>query len=230
MLGRLVSLMLALLTLGQGALDAYVEEMNLGGNLFLVNRTFSISSSYVPPDLVIPKVKGANRNVRMRREAAEALEKLFQAAKDESGFELIAISGYRSYGKQKAIFERNVAQKGRKAALRFSAPPGCSEHQLGLAMDLGCKGSASLTGGFGQTLEGVWVRENCHRFGFIIRYKAEWEDVTGYMDEPWHIRYVGVEHAARIRQADIPLEHYIAQLRQARLSLLNEKEGFPSND
>ena len=214
MAAKLLSLLLMLLSLPQAGLNAYVDDMSLGGNLFLVNRQYAITSAYVPNDLVVPQVQGGGESTMLRAEAAAALEKMFQAAQEEQGFGLIAISGYRSYGKQAAIHERKVASVGKKAALRVSAPPGCSEHQLGLAMDLGCKGSTGLTAKFGETPEGIWVAENCHRFGFIIRYKAEWEDITGYMYEPWHIRYVGAEHAARIHELDIPFEYYIAQLRQ----------------
>ena len=83
-------------------------------------------------------------------------------------------------------------------------------------MDLGCKRNSSLTESFGNTDEGAWVRENCARFGFIIRYKAEWTETTGYSYEPWHVRYVGEEHAQRIAEMDIPLEDYITQLRRAK--------------
>jgi len=95
------------------------------------------------------------------------------------------------------------------------APPGASEHQLGLAMDLGRKGKTNLNAAFGSSEEGAWVRDHAHEFGFIIRYKADWSDITGYADEPWHIRYVGRDHAGRIHELDIPLEHYIEQLRLA---------------
>lgn len=219
MLTKLLSLLLTLMALGQGAVEAYVNEMSLGGNLFLVNRTYSIGADYKPEDLVIPRVQGGNDTTMLRREAAQALEEMFSAARNEEGYILIAVSGYRSYGKQSAIHERKIQTVGKKQALRISAPPGCSEHQLGLAMDLGCKRSTGLTGSFGSTPEGQWVAANCWRFGFIIRYKAEWEEVTGYMYEPWHIRYVGRAHAERISQMDIPFEQYIALLRQARDTL-----------
>ena len=224
MLAKLTALLLMLLSLGQGTLNGYVEEMNLGGTLFLVNRDYAISSKYVPGDLTKPKVKGAGEHTMLRQEAARALEELFAAAKAEKNFDLLAISGFRSYGMQKAIHARKVREAGKKAALRVSAPPGCSEHQLGLAMDIGCPSSPHLTESFGATPEGIWVAANCHRFGFIIRYKAEWEDITGYAYEPWHIRYVGKEHAARIHEMDIPFEYYVAQLREARLALLTEEE------
>ena len=114
---------------------------------------------------------------------------------------------------------------GKTKALLLVAPPGASEHQLGLAMDLGSKKNTSLTESFFDTAEGKWVAENCHRFGFIIRYKEEWTDITGYAYEPWHVRYVGPEHAARIHELDIPFETYVAQLRQARYALLGAQEG-----
>jgi len=224
MAAKLLSLLLTLLSLGWGAVEGYVDEMSLGGNLLLVNREYAIASDYVPGDLVKPNVRGTGEHAMMRAEAAAALEEMFAAAQEEAGYQLLPISGFRSYGRQASIHERKIKSVGRKAALRVSAPPGCSEHQLGLAMDLGCKGKTGLTASFGDTPEGRWVAENCWRFGFIIRYKAEWEEVTGYMYEPWHVRYVGREHAQRIFEMDIPLEYYIAQLRQARLALAEQKE------
>ena len=221
MLSKLLSLMLTLLSLGTAAVDAYVNEACLGGNLFLVNRDFPISADYVPGDLVKPNVLGGNESTMLRAEAAGALEELFDAAQEE-GYLLVAVSGYRSYGQQSAIHQRKVEAVGKKEALRVSAPAGCSEHQLGLAMDIGRKKNTSLSKSFGDSPEGQWVAENCWRFGFIIRYKAEWEEITGYMYEPWHIRYVGRDHAARIYELDIPFEYYIAQLRAARAALAGE--------
>lgn len=221
MLAKLLSLMLTLLSLGTAAVDAYVNEACLGGNLFLVNRDYAITADYVPNDLVKPNVLGGNESTMLRAEAARALEELFAAAKEE-GHNLIAVSGYRSYGQQSSIHQRKVQSVGKKEALRVSAPAGCSEHQLGLAMDIGRKTNANLSKSFGDSPEGRWVAENCHRFGFIIRYKAEWEEITGYMYEPWHLRYVGKDHAARIYELDIPFEYYVGQLRAARAALAGE--------
>ena len=206
MAAKLLSLLLSLLLLGQGTVNQYAEEMSLGGNLFLVNRQYMITEDYVPNDLVRPNVASTYSNIKMRAEAAAALEEMFQAAKEEAGYTLMAISGYRSYGKQSAIFDRKVKNAGRKEAVLLVALPGASEHQLGLAMDLGCKKNSYLNEAFGDTPEGQWVNENGHRFGFIIRYKKEWTEITGYAFEPWHVRYVGKEHAARIHELDIPLE------------------------
>ena len=224
MAAKLLSLLLSLLLLGQGTVNQYAEEMSLGGNLFLVNRQYMITEDYVPNDLVRPNVASTYSNIKMRAEAAAALEEMFQAAKEEAGYTLMAISGYRSYGKQSAIFDRKVKNAGRKEAVLLVALPGASEHQLGLAMDLGCKKNSYLNEAFGDTPEGQWVNENGHRFGFIIRYKKEWTEITGYAFEPWHVRYVGKEHAARIHELDIPLEYYIAQLREAQYALVSGKE------
>ena len=225
MAAKLLALLMMLLSLGQDTMNAYVDEMNLGGYLFLVNREYTLSSDYVPQDLVKPKVQANNNNILLRADAAAALEEMFQAAKDEQGLSLVAVSGYRSYGKQSVIFSNKVKKVGKTKAMLLVAPPGASEHQLGLAMDLGSKKNTSLTESFFNTPEGKWVAENCHRFGFIIRYKEEWTDITGYAYEPWHVRYVGKEHAARIHELDIPFETYVAQLRQARYALLGAQEG-----
>ena len=222
MLSKLLSLLLTLLSLGQTAVESYVNEASLGGNLFLVNRDYIISADYVPNDLVKPNVLGGSESTMLRAEAAAALEEMFNAAKEEEGYLLVAVSGYRSYGKQASIHRRKIQTVGKKEALRVSAPAGCSEHQLGLAMDVGRKKNTNLNKSFGDSPEGQWVAENAHRFGFIIRYKAEWEEVTGYMYEPWHIRYVGKDHAARIYELDIPFEYYVAQLRAAQAALAGE--------
>ncbi|NLZ89769.1 MAG: M15 family metallopeptidase [Clostridiales bacterium] len=216
MLTKLMATAALIAALGQFTVDAYVEKTSLGGMLYLVNTEYTLSADYVPPDLVRPRVRTDYGNLLMRSEAAKALEELFQAAKDEEGFILEAVSGYRSYGKQRAIYQRKIQSTGDKAkASLLVAPPGASEHQLGLAMDIGRKGGSGLTARFGDTREGQWVAQNAHRFGYIIRYKEEWTAITGYAYEPWHIRYVGKEHAGRLFELDIPLDTYVAMLSEA---------------
>ena len=216
MLQKLFSLLMILVSLGSGTLREYADQMNLGGYLFLVNRDYPLTADYVPQDLVMPDVKRVSEAVLLRKDAAAGLEGLFAAARDEKGYVLVAVSGYRSYSTQNAIFARKVESVGWQKAMLLVAPPGCSEHQLGLAMDIGTSRDHSLTFAFGKTDEGMWVAENCWRFGFIIRYKDEWTDVTGYSYEPWHLRYVGAEHARRIHESGIPFEYYIEQLKEAQ--------------
>lgn len=169
-----------------------------------VNRSSQLPSDYKPTDLVLPNVKGANSSssLYMRKEAAGVLEELFKAAKDE-GYDLYALSGYRSYSVQKSIYNPYSG---------YSAPPGASEHQLGLAMDVTlAKYNSKLYVEFGNTNEGVWLKENAHKYGFIIRYLEGKEDITGYNYEPWHIRYLGVELATELKEKGITLEEYYGE-------------------
>ena len=200
------------LSLGQETIRQYEDQLSLGGTLFLVNKEYMIGADYVPDDLVMPDVRKSSSSVLMRKEAAAALEEMFAAAQEEK-ITLVAVSGYRSYGTQKAIYNRRRKAAGKAHVDRFVAVPGASEHQLGLAMDVSRTKTSGLKASFGKTKEGIWLAENCCRFGFILRYREEWEDVTGYGYEPWHIRYVGVEHALRIKELDIPLEEYVEALR-----------------
>ncbi len=224
MLKKIFVLLSLFLTLSQSALNTYSDQTALGGNLFLVNRTYRISPDYIPNDLVMPNVSRATSSVLMRKEAAEHLELLFQAAKEERLY-LTCISGYRSYQTQNIIYNRKLKKVGKERANLYVALPGASEHQLGLAMDIDKKGGSGLNGSFGKTKEGAWIRENCHKFGFILRYKEEWTDITGYAYEPWHIRYVGEEHAKTIYEMDMPFETYIQTLSQAHRAVTSaEKE------
>lgn len=226
MLSKLMSLMMVFLSLSQASLGHAVEQTGIGGTLFLVNRDYPLSRDYEPSDLVTPDVLCAYQGITLRAEAAKALEQLFQAAEDEEGYRLMAISGYRSYGRQQAIYGRKIERTGSaKKAQLLVAPPGTSEHQLGLAMDVGRKSKQNLHFSFGDSKEGKWLAENAHRFGFIIRYLKEWTEITGYAYEPWHIRYVGVEHAKRIYELNIPLETYVQALFEAKMKMLMGEEA-----
>lgn len=209
-LEKIIAVIALSVTLLDGSLDAAMPDKNIDGSVFLINRQHSISKRYVPSDLRKAETYGVSQ--QMRTEAATALEQLFEAAK-EAGVPLSTVSGYRSYSKQATIYQRKVDSIGRKAADRISARPGTSEHQLGLAMDIAKKGASSLTTAFANTPQGQWVMENAHRYGFIIRYLKDYEDVTGYSYEPWHIRYVGVEQATAIYESGLPMELYMSGYR-----------------
>ena len=178
----------------------------------LVNKLNQLPQEYVPEDLVIPNVKfsfsGDNPKKYMREEAARALEQMFQGAK-ENGYRIYALSGYRSYEKQKSLYTNYVSQYGQASADQFSAQPGKSEHQTGLAMDVTSESVGfELVGEFGETDEGKWLAENAHIYGFILRYPSDKTDITGYMYEPWHFRYVGVSLAQEIYRTKLSLEEY----------------------
>ena len=162
---------------------------------------------------------------RMRDEAAAALEEMFAACKEETGVTLISVSGYRSWASQNNIYSRKLRQvrKDVAKAQEYVAPPGASEHQLGVAMDVGQKHQINLEVSFGKTEGGKWCRENCWRFGFILRYDETWEEITGYKFEPWHFRYVGKEYAKEIHEANEPLETWLIGYRVKTLQRLIEK-------
>ena len=169
-----------------------------------VNKNRTLSSDYKPEDLVLPNVRTMNskNSLYMREEAARALEALFNAAEEE-GLYLYAVSGYRSYRTQKSIYNPYSG---------YSAPPGASEHQLGLAMDITlAEYGGKLYVKFGQSEEGVWVKENAHKYGFIIRYLEGKEDITGYNYEPWHLRYLGINLATELYERGITLEEYYGE-------------------
>lgn len=184
------------------------------GLLCVANRQNRLSANYTPVDLVTPNVptrkKSLQEKIQLRSEAAQALETMFRAAEMESGLILFAVSGYRSYGIQQLNFSQKMASvEGNKdKAMRTVAPPGSSEHQLGLAMDIQSNRFFQLNQVFSETEEGKWLEENAHKFGFILRYKKEWRATTGYAFEPWHFRYVGVAHARAIKALNLPLEVY----------------------
>lgn len=133
------------------------------------------------------------------------------------------MSGYRSVGRQKALFARKVQsflnegfpqEEAEKQAAQWVARPGTSEHNLGLAADIVSAGWYSshddLTADFDQTPEFAWLRDNCAAYGFVLRYPKGKESVTGVTYEPWHYRYIGKEAAADLTARGLTLEEYWA--------------------
>lgn len=150
---------------------------------------------YEPEDLVEVPVEYTNEPL-LRQEASDAVVAMFQAALDEAGLELASNSAYRSYSSQENVYDGDDLTTAR---------PGYSEHQTGLTIDIGpISGECSLEECFGETPEGIWLRDNAWRFGFILRYPADQTAVTGYTFEPWHFRYVGTELAAEMRETGVP--------------------------
>lgn len=176
----------------------------------LVNKQNSLDKDY-KPKTVTPNVS-SNNSVPVRYDIVESVEKLFSDSK-KAGLSLILVSGYRSYETQSSIYNNNVKNKGETWTSQFSAKPGQSEHQTGLALDIS---STSQGGGlyqsFGETEEGQWLKENCAKYGFILRFLEGKEDITGYTYEPWHFRYVGVEVAKYIMENNLTFEEYLLSL------------------
>ncbi|RHB51977.1 D-alanyl-D-alanine carboxypeptidase family protein [Exiguobacterium sp. AM39-5BH] len=184
--------------------------------LILVNKQVALSADYKPSDLVTANIDfvdtATGERKMLRKEAAQAIEKLMAGAKT-AGIDLKGTSAFRSYEYQVQLFNNYVAKDGKEQAMKYSAPPGHSEHQTGLAIDVS---SASvgyqLTQSLEQTKEGKWLADNAHTYGFIVRYQRAFEKETGYMYEPWHLRYIGVEHATNVHKTNVPYERYLKQL------------------
>lgn len=178
----------------------------------LVNRDYKLTEEYIPDDLVVPDVRFTfsyyDDKKLMRKEAADALKKLFDAG-DAEGVRLYGVSAYRSYTRQYTIYATNLITKGVNHTNRYSAAPGASEHQTGLVIDVSSDSAGqALEEVFGTTKEGIWLAANAYRFGFIIRYPKDLEDLTGYYYEPWHIRYVGTELASYLYDNNLTLDEY----------------------
>ena len=159
--------------------------------LYLIDKKHSVSQNYVPKDLKSVKnndLWNVSRNdLSLRPESYAALEKLSEAALKD-GIKLMVSSTYRSYKYQEGLFNRYVKQDGLELAERYSARPGTSQHQLGCAVDFG-----SITDDWGDTKMGKWVYKNAAEYGWSLSFPRDYEDVTGYMWECWHFRYIGVE-------------------------------------
>ena len=158
---------------------------------YLIDKKHSVGSDYVPRDLM--PVKGnelwnvSRNDLSLRPEAYAALEDLSRAALND-GIKLLVSSTYRSYQYQEGLFNRYVKQDGLELAERYSARPGTSQHQLGVAIDFG-----SITDDWGDTKMGKWVYDHAADFGWSLSFPQGYEDVTGYMWECWHFRYIGKE-------------------------------------
>ena len=179
----------------------------------LVNRHFKLPEDFSPGDLSVINAINTyglpNMWITMRQSAARALEDLLAAA-ELDGHTIIIISGYRSYQTQAGIHNNAIMSSGEEEARRFSARPGHSEHQLGLAVDLSTFGlGGHLSSTFSSTPEGAWVADNAHNFGFIVRYPQDRESDTGFIYEPWHLRYVGVEIATAMFGSGLVLEEFL---------------------
>jgi zinc D-Ala-D-Ala carboxypeptidase len=200
------------------AVDGKQVIQNPANILALVNKEFALGE-YKPEDLVRPNVPFVFGNQELekayiREEAARALEQMFAAAKSQQIF-LTAISGYRSYDYQQMLLNREIEQFGKEKAVMAVAPPGQSEHQSGLAMDISSKSNEfQVNIEFGQTKEGKWLAENAYKYGFILRYPEDKVDITKYQYEPWHFRYVGLEAAKVIHENDWTLEEYFQNVKK----------------
>ena len=151
----------------------------------------------------------ADHDPGVEPEVIEAYTELIDDAAAE-GFDLVIVSGFRSYEDQEAVYDDFVSRLGVEEAELLTLPAGHSEHQSGLAVDIGSVESATIAAiPFGETADYEWMKDVAHEYGFIVRYQEGKEDITGLDYEPWHIRYVGVEAATEIYEEGLVLEEYL---------------------
>lgn len=156
--------------------------------IMMASKSFSLPEDFDP---------GVNE------EALNAFNQMQEDAANE-GLDIYISSSYRSYSDQERIYNGYVEYDGKEAADTYSSRPGYSDHQTGMAFDLN-----SIDDSFGYTAESDWVKDNAHKYGFIIRYPEGKEDITGYQYEPWHIRYIGVEKATEVYESGLCLEEFL---------------------
>ena len=174
--------------------------------LVLVNKNNQLLSNFIPKDLESISLKYSNKDKYLKKEAKIAFEKLSEDASN-LGYRIVAVSAYRDYNYQNELFNYYVKGKGLNYALECSAKPGHSEHQTGLALDV--EGSNKDYDNFENSKEFIWMKNNAHKYGFILRYPKGKEHITGFKYEPWHYRYVGIEVAKYIYENNLTLEEYL---------------------
>lgn len=185
-----------------------VNPNNVQWNLIVVNSSREIPEGYVPQ---LKEILGCGKYLDYR--VAPHYEDMYYAAKKD-GITLTPYSAYRTYERQKNNYNnltnKYMSQYGlsREAAAAKAAtvilPPGTSEHNLGLAMDV-----CNVYDSFAYSKEYAWLQQHAHEYGFILRYTKEKQPITGIVPEPWHWRYVGVEYAKKIKDSGLCLEEYL---------------------
>ena len=179
-----------------------------GSIWWIINKVRPLNpATYAPDDLVVPQVPlrigRGDSEMRLRQEAATALESMVEAASKDM-VNLMLSSGYRSYQLQVAVYNASVQKYGQAGADKQSARPGTSENQTGLAADLEpVTRECELEVCFSNLPEGQWLAANSYKYGFVIRYPVGKESITGYSYQPWHVRYVGIELATELLKQNV---------------------------
>lgn len=181
---------------------------NNNGYITLANKENLLDSKYAPKDLVEMKLRSVVADDELRKEAAEALERMFVEAEND-GYKLYVKSAYRSYSTQNTMYYNRLDKMGYDDEL--VAYPGASDHQTGLGVDVlnyEWTQKDGMNEKFARTEEAQWLAAHCHEFGFVIRYEADKEELTQIKYEPWHLRYVGNEVAQYMYQQHLCLEEF----------------------
>lgn len=175
--------------------------------LMLVNKFNYLDENYAPDDIVKVSVQFAYGDNEIKKEVYEKFRSMYNDAKKE-GLYLIITSSYRDYNFQKELWDSYANQKGDEWADSVSARAGYSEHQTGYTLDI-VTYNANMSS-FEKTDEFKWLQDNAYKYGFILRYPKDKEDITGYSYESWHYRYVGKDVATKIKKLGITFDEYYA--------------------
>lgn len=185
----------------------------------LINAEKRLDAGYTPVNLTYLLGIPNGTEIRLCQDAAVAFSRMHSAMVAD-GMAIIPLSGFRSYEEQVLLYNYNVFQymsqgmtqeEATEVTLRFIAPPGASEHQYGRSIDVTTDGTTQHD--FQETEQGIWIKNHAHEYGFIIRYPSDKEDITGIGYEPWHLRYVGVDHAKYMTEHNLCLEEYIKYIK-----------------
>lgn len=181
--------------------------------LIFVNKENPLPDGFIPENLAnIDGKLSSNQGISVDK---TVLEKYLEMREDalNDDVHMVICSAYRSYNLQSTLYNRYLSTRGEEWTKAHSAYPGTSEHQTGLAMDItSAQMGYGLDKSFEDTKEGIWLKENCANYGFIIRYPDGKEEITGYTYEPWHIRYIGEEYAKIIMAEEITLEEFFNEV------------------
>ncbi|WP_297630802.1 M15 family metallopeptidase [uncultured Clostridium sp.] len=188
-------------------------------NLLLCNKQTLLPKNYEGTNLIESNLPFLSyiTTTKLNAITATNAKEMFESAKKEN-IQLLGASGYRSQSIQKNLFNEKVNSLGFEKASEYSAPPRASEHETGYAIDIVSTTHTKLSESFEKTNAFNWLDKNAHKFGFILRYPKSKESITGYKYEPWHYRYVGVNHAKYIKENNLTLEEYV--------NAINEKISF----
>lgn len=176
-------------------------------NLMLVNKYNYLGEDYSPKDITKVSIQFAYGENEIKKEVYEKFRSMYNAAKKEN-LNLIITSSYRDYKFQKNVWQSYSNQKGEEWADSVAARAGYSEHQTGLALDI-VTYNANMEN-FEKSDEFKWLSKNAYKYGFILRYPKDKEEITGYSYESWHYRYVGVDVATKINELGITFDEYYA--------------------
>lgn len=185
------------------------EDEIYRGDLLLINSETPVTKNSIPADIelladhqsMIPDVTISDSAIEMSYNVLQKLHSMLKEAKRDGVNQFKINSSYRNNAIQATLYEKMGAD--------YALPPGYSEHNLGLSIDIGSTG-----GSMDEAAEGRWLKKNAWKFGFILRYPEDKIDITGIQYEPWHFRYVGLPHSAIMQEEDWTLEQYLQYLQQ----------------